>query len=135
MKFRFAASAAVALASLALPTMLSADDGLKYEDLIHCAATNLVIAQVLGLGDDAAKNKGDIDKYQGHAASLMAIASVGSKKDTDTVMADTKSEQDTIIGILGDKSKSDGFIGTEVPKCKTMGEAADSVVAEDKKAK
>ena len=131
MKLKFAA-VSVALAALALPTMLSAADGLKYEDLVHCAATNLVIAQVLGLDDGATKNKTDIDKFQNQAASLMAIASVGSKKDTDTVIADTKKEQDAVIAIIGDKSKSDGFISTDVPKCKTMGEAAVEVLAEKK---
>ena len=48
MKFKLVFTA-VALAALSLPTMSSADDKLKYEDLIHCAAVNQVIAGVLSL--------------------------------------------------------------------------------------
>lgn len=133
MKIKFAATA-VALAAFSLPTMLSADDGLKYEDLVHCAATSLVVAQVLNMDDGAAKDKVTIEKMNNQAAALMAIASVGSSKETDVVIADTKKEEDAIIGIFGssDKTKSSAFIQTEVPKCKTMGEAAVEVLAEKK---
>jgi hypothetical protein len=133
MKIKFAATA-VALAAFSLPTMLSADDGLKYEDLVHCAATSLVVAQVLNMDDGAAKDKVTIEKMNNQAAALMAIASVGSSKETDVVIADTKKEEDAIIGIFGgsDKSKSSAFIQTEVPKCKVMGEAAVEVLAEKK---
>ncbi len=65
----------------------------------------------------------------------MAIASVSSKKETDAVIADTKKEQDAVIAILGDKSKSSGFIQTEVPKCKTLSEAAVEVINDTKKGK
>jgi len=133
MKIKFAATA-VALAAFSLPTMLSADDGLKYDDLVHCAATSLVVAQALDLDGGASKDTVIIDKMNHQAAALMAIASVGGKKDTDTVIADTKKEQDAIIEIFGDsdKTKSSAFIQTEVPKCKVMGEAAVEVLAEKK---
>jgi hypothetical protein len=129
MKLKLVATA-VALSAFSLPTMLSADDGLKYEDLVHCAATSLVVAQVLDTKDG--ENKATVDKMNDQAAALMAIASVGSKKDTDTVVADTKKEEDVVIAILGDKSKSSDFIQTEVPKCKTLGEAAVQVINEKK---
>lgn len=131
MKFKLVATA-MALSAVSLPTMLSADDGLKYEDLVHCAATSLVVAQVLDMDTSGSKDKATIDKMNDQAAALMAIASVGSKKDTDTVVADTKKEEDVIIGILGDKSKSSDFIQTEVPKCKSLGAAAVEVINEKK---
>ncbi len=133
MKIKLAATA-VALAAFSLPTMLSADDGLKYGDLVHCAATSLVVAQVLNMDDGTEKDKVTIEKMNNQAAALMAIASVGGKKDTNTVIADTKKEEDVIIAILGssDKTKSSAFIQSEVPKCKTMGEAAIEVLAEKK---
>ena len=133
MKIKLAA-AAVALAAFSLPTMLSADDGLKYDDLVHCAATSLVVAQVLDMDDGTVKDKVTIEKMNNQAAALMAIASVGSSKETDVVIADTKKEEDVIIAILGssDKAKSSAFIQSEVPKCKTMGEAAVEVLAEKK---
>ncbi len=133
MKIKLAA-AAVALAAFSLPTMLSADDGLKYDDLVHCAATSLVVAQVLDMDDGTVKDKVTIEKMNNQAAALMAIASVGSSKETDVVIADTKKEEDVIIAILGssDKTKSSAFIQSEVPKCKTMGEAAVEVLAEKK---
>jgi len=133
MKIKLAATA-VALSAFSLPTMLSADDGLKYDDLVHCAATSLVVAQVLDMDDGTAKDKATIEKMNNQAAALMAIASVGSKKDTDTVIADTKKEESAIVDILGgsDKTKSSAFIQNEVPKCKIMGEAAVEVLAEKK---
>ena len=133
MKIKLAV-AAVALAAFSLPTMLSADDGLKYDDLVHCAATSLVVAQVLDMDDGTVKDKVTIEKMNNQAAALMAIASVGSSKETDVVIADTKKEEDVIIAILGssDKTKSSAFIQSEVPKCKTMGEAAVEVLAEKK---
>ena len=133
MKIKLAV-AAVALAAFSLPTMLSADDGLKYDDLVHCAATSLVVAQVLDMDDGTVKDKVTIEKMNNQAAALMAIASVGSSKETDVVIADTKKEEDVIIAILSssDKTKSSAFIQSEVPKCKTMGEAAVEVLAEKK---
>lgn len=38
------ATAVAALAAFGLPGLASADDGLKYEDLVHCDATHIVIA-------------------------------------------------------------------------------------------
>lgn len=128
-------AAAAAFAALSVPTVSSADDGLKYSDLIHCAATSLVVAQVLGMDDGTTKDTVTIDKMNDQAAALMAIASVSSKKETDAVIADTKVEQAAVIAILGDKSKSSGFIQTEVPKCKTLGEAAVEVINDAKKGK
>ncbi len=128
MKFKLAATAA--LVALGLPTASSADDGLKYQDLIHCAATSLVVAQVLDSKDG--ENKATVDKMNDQAAALMAIASIGGKKETDVVIADTKQEKSVVIGVLGDSSKSDDFIKNEVPKCKTMGEAAVEVINEKK---
>lgn len=132
MKLKIAA-AAVAFTALNLPSASSADDGLKYDDLIHCAATSIVVAQVLDSKDG--ENKATVDKMNNQAAALMAIASIGGKKDTDTVIADTKKEQDVVVAILGDNAKSSDFIQTEVPKCKTLGEAAVEVVNEKKDAK
>jgi len=132
MKLKIAAAAA-AFAALSLPTVSSADDGLKYDDLIHCAATSIVVAQVLDTKDG--ENKATVDKMNNQAAALMAIASIGGKKDTDTVIADTKKEQDVVMAILGDNSKSSNFIQTEIPKCKTLGEAAVEVVNEKKDGK
>lgn len=132
MKLKIAAAAA-ALAALSMPTVSSADDGLKYSDLIHCAATSIVVAQVLDT--KTGENKATVDKMNNQAAALMAIASVTSKKETDAVMADTRKEQDAVMAILGDNSKSSAFIETEVPKCKTLGEAAVEVINERSAAK
>ena len=132
MKLKLAAAAA-AFAMLSVPTVSSADDGLKYGDLIHCAATSLVVAQVLDTKDG--ENKATVDKMNDQAAALMAIASIASKKDTDTVIADTKVEQKAVVAILTDNSKSSDFIQNEVPKCKTLGEAAVEVINEKSAAK
>ena len=134
MKFRFAAAGA-ALAALSMSGMASADDKLKYEVLVHCAATNVVVAGVLSLDDGQTKNKAQIDTFNSQAAALMAIASIGASKDTKVVQADMSKETDVLIALLGDKEKSKGFIDTEVPKCNTMGQAAVEVVNDSKSGK
>ncbi len=134
MKFRFAAAIG-ALAAVSMSGMASADDKLNYEDLIHCAATNMVVAGVLSLDDGKTKNKDQIETINSQAAALMAIASIGSNKDTATVQADTSKETDVIIAVLADKDKSKPFIATEVPKCNTVGQAAVQVINESKTGK
>ena len=134
MKYRIAAATA-ALMALSVSGMASADDKLKYEDLVHCAATNVVVAGVLGLDDGEIKNKDQIETFKQQAAALMAIAAIGSSKDTKLVQVDMSKETDVIIALLGDKEKSKGFIDVEVPKCNTMGQAAVQVVDEAKSGK
>lgn len=134
MKFKFAAATA-ALVALTLPAMSSAEDKLKYEDLVHCAATNQVIAGVFSLDDGATKNKTQIATANSQAQALMVIAAVGSTKDAKAVLDDTSKEVDVIIATLADKSKSSAFIDSEVPKCNSLGEAAVQVVAEAKAGK
>lgn len=127
MKFR-CPTATAALMALSVPSMAGADDKLKYDDLIHCAATNMVVAGVLSLDDGKTANKDQIETFNGQAAALMAIASIGSKQETAAVMADTSKESDAIIAVLGDKEKSKGFIDTELPRCNTLGQAAIQVM-------
>ena len=134
MKFRFAAACAV-LAALSMSGIANADDKLKYEDLVHCAATNVVVAGVLSLDDGQTKNKAQIDTINSQAAALMAIASIGASKDTKVVQIDMSKETDVIIALLGDKEKSKGFISSEVPRCNTMGQAAVEVVNDSKSGK
>ena len=134
MKYPIAAASA-ALMALSVSGMASADDKLKYEDQVHCAATNVVIAGVLSLDDGQTKNKTQIDTFNSQAAALMAIASIGASKDTKVVQADMSKETDMIIALLGDKEKSKGFIDSEVPKCNSMGQAAVQVVNESKSSK
>ncbi|MDL2353145.1 MAG: hypothetical protein QFC78_09905 [Pseudomonadota bacterium] len=134
MKFRFAAATA-AFAALSFSTMSGADDKLKYEDLIHCAATNLVFSSVLGLNDGETKNKDQIETYNNQAAALMAIAAVSSKKESAAVQADTMTESKAIINVLTDGEKGKDFVNTEMPKCNTLGQAAVEVVNETKASK
>ncbi len=134
MKMRFAAAAA-ALVALSAPTIASADDGLKYEDLIHCAATNLVIAAVLSLDDGEVKNKDSIETYNNQAVALEVVASVGLKKDVEVVKADVSADSKMIIENMGDTVKNKAFIDNDVPKCMTMGKAAYDAVEEAKKSK
>ena len=134
MKFKFAAATA-ALVALSVPAMASAEDGLKYDDLVHCAATNQVIAGVFSLDGGDVKNKDKIATYNNQAQALQVIAAVGSSKDAKVVLADTSKEVDVIIAVLGDSTKSKAFIEAEVPKCNSLGEAAVQVVADAKAGK
>ena len=134
MKMRFAATAA-ALVALSAPTIASAEDGLKYEDLVHCAATNLVVAAVLSLDGGDERAKVSIETFKNQAVALIIVATVDLKKDVEVVKADVDAETKRIQNIWGDPVKKRTFIDVDVPKCRTLGEDAYYAVEEMKKSK
>lgn len=129
------AAATAALVAICLPTLASAADDLKYKDLIHCAATNIVVASVLSLDDGETKNKTEIDSYRTQAAALMVVATLSSNKDSKAVQEDVSKESDGLISVLGDNKQSKAFIETDVPTCNNLGKAAVEVVNEAKAGK
>ncbi len=134
MKMRFAAATA-ALLAMSAPSIASADDGLQYNDLVHCAATNMVIAAVLSLDGGDVKNKSDIETFNSQAVALQVVATVGMKKDVEVVKADVTADSKQIIDNMSDAAKNKTFIDVDVPKCMTMGKAAYDAVEEMKKSK
>ena len=120
---------------MSAPTIASADDGLKYEDLIHCAATNIVIAAVLSLDGGDVKNKADIETFNNQTVALEVVATVGMKKDVEVVKADVDADSKQIISNMSDAAKNKTFIDVDVPKCMIMGKAAYDAVEEMKKSK
>lgn len=133
MKFRFAAAFA-ALAALSVSGMASAEDTPKYEDLMYCAATNLVVAAMLSLNGGDVKNKNDIETFRNQAVALKVVA-VGMKKDLEVVNADVDADSTRIVNNMSDAAKNKAFIDNDVPKCLTMGEAAYNAVEESNKGK
>ena len=134
MKIRFAAAAA-ALVALSAPSIASAEDGLQYNDLVHCAATNLVIAAVLSLDGGDVKNKDSIETYRNQAVALEVVATVGLKKDVEVVKADVDADSTLIVNNMSDTVKNKTFIDVDVPNCMIMGKAAYDAVEEMKKSK
>ncbi len=134
MKFRFVAATA-ALAALSFSTMSGADDKFKYEDLVHCAATNIVIASALSLDGGEVKNKDSIETSQSQAVALEVIATVGLGKDIDTVKADVDADSTLIINNMSDPAKNKVFLDNDVDRCMIMGKAAYKTVEEMKKGK
>lgn len=134
MNIRYAAAAA-ALVALSAPSIASADDGLQYNDLVHCAATNLVIAAVLSLDGGDVKNKDSIETFNNQAVALEVVATVGLKKDVEVVKADVDADSKQIIENMSDAAKNKTFVDVDVPKCMTMGKAAYDAVEEAKKGK
>ncbi|MEQ1497741.1 MAG: hypothetical protein ABL914_03700 [Novosphingobium sp.] len=124
-----------ALSAITVPTASQAESGLNYNDLVHCAAFNQVVAGVLGLDGGEVKNKDQIDQFNGYSVSLMVIAAVSADKDAKQVGAEVSTESDKIIEILGDSAKSDGYIEENMSTCVNMGKAAVEVVEEATKDK
>lgn len=118
------ATIVAAFAALGLPGAASADDALTYQDIVHCAATNVVVASILSADGGDKRNKADIALARKQATALMTIAQQGSKKKIDVIYADVTSESDGITASLGDKAKEDAFYATDVPKCSHLGDAA-----------
>lgn len=129
------AAVTAALLVICLPNLAGADDGMKYENLIHYAATNIVVASVLSLDDGETKNKTEIATYRNQAASLMVIATHGLTKDSKAVQADVSTEPTKLIGIMGDQTKSGSFIEQDVPTCNELGKAAVQAVHDVKAGK
>ena len=134
MKIRFAAAAA-ALVALSAPSIASAEDGLQYNDLVHCAATNLVIAAVLSLDGGDVKNKDSIETFNNQAVALEVVATIGLKKDVEVVKADVDADSTLIVNNMSDTVKNKTFIDVDVPNCMIMGKAAYDAVEEMKKSK
>jgi hypothetical protein len=132
---RFILAATAALTALALPTTASAEDKLVYDDLVHCAAFNKVIAEVMGSGTDGAKNKATVDKYTTQSLALMAIAAVGANKTADVVLGDTNKRTEVVMATMLDKATPSDYIKTNFDKCTTMGQAAVSILEDSKKTK
>lgn len=124
-----------ALSALTVPTTSHAAGDLNYNDLVHCAAFNQVVAGVLGLDGGDVKNKDQIDQFNNYSVSLMVIAAVSADKDAKAVGADVSAESDKIIDALGDSAKSDSYIDDNMNTCVTMGKAAVQVVDEATKDK
>ena len=134
MKMRFAAATA-ALIAMSTPTISNAGDALKYEDFVHCAATNLVIAVVLSLDGGDVKNKDSIETYKKQALALEAVPVLGMKKDAEVVQADVSADTTLIIGNMSDKAKNQTFLDNDVPRCMKLGKAAFEAVEEAKQRK
>ncbi|MBS3928369.1 MAG: hypothetical protein KGZ65_08145 [Sphingomonadales bacterium] len=132
---RFIFAATAALAAAALPTTASAEDKLVYDDLVHCAAFNKVIADVMGSGADGAKNKAAVDTYNTQSLALMAIAAVGADKTAEVVLGDTNKRTEVVMTTMLDKATPSDYIKTNFDKCTTMGKAAVSIVEDSKKGK
>ncbi|MFM5924226.1 MAG: hypothetical protein ACKOPG_08590 [Novosphingobium sp.] len=132
MKFRIAAAAA-ALLAVAMPTASSAaDDGMSYDKLTHCAAFNMLLSQVMSVGDDKDKpeNKTQAETFTNQAAALMVVATVTSKKDPKVVQADVSAENDKMIASLSEKGAADKLVGDNLETCNAMGKAAYQAVQE-----
>lgn len=135
MKFRFAAAAAAMLA-LAVPTASNAaDDDLSYGKLTHCAAFNMLLAQVMSVGDgkDKPENKQAAETFTNQAAALMVVATITSKKDPKAVEADVSSQNDAMINSLGQPGAADRLVNDNLETCNNLGKAAYAAVQEASK--
>ncbi|HOB12831.1 MAG TPA: hypothetical protein PK680_06880 [Novosphingobium sp.] len=135
MKFR-AIAAAAALFAMAVPSVsTAADDDLSYEKLTHCAAFNMLLAQVMSVGDDKDKpeSKAQAETFTNQSAALMVVATVVSKKDSKDVQADVSAQNSAMINSLGEKGAAEKLVGDNLETCNNLGKAAYQAVQEASK--
>jgi hypothetical protein len=135
MKFRYAAAAA-ALLAMSIPTASSAaDDDLSYPKLTHCAAFNMLLAQVMSVGDDKDKpeTKASAETFTNQSAALMVVATVVSKKDPKEVQADVSSQNDEMIASLSKDGAAEKLVSDNLETCNNLGKAAYAAVQETTK--
>ncbi len=119
---RFTLPAAVMLA-LAAPAA-AADEPPTYQNVTHCAAFNLLLAQVLTAGNKADAKQAEIDNYSNQAAALMVVAATMSNLSTDKVHADVTVQNDAMIKSLNGGGAGEKLIGDNMVNCDAMGQAA-----------
>jgi hypothetical protein len=122
MKIRIAATAA-ALLAMAAPAA-AADGALTYQSVTHCAAFNLLLAQVYSAGDQAAATATEIDTFSNQAAALMVVATAMNNSTTEQVQADVTAENDTMIASLDGDGAAEKLISDNMVSCTVMGQAA-----------
>ena len=135
MKFR-AIAAAAALFSMAVPTVSTAqDDSLSYPKLTHCAAFNMFLAQVMGMGadKDKAENKVQAETFTNQAAALIVLATVVSKKDSEAVQGEVFAENETMMKSMSQEGAAEKLLQADLETCNNLGKAAYAALQEASK--
>ncbi len=130
-----AAAMLLAQATFAIPAQAADAPGFTYRDLTHCAAFNLLVSQVMGVGDDAAAHKADADAFSDRASSLMVVATLEGDGNIEKVKQDVTDLMGvftkTITG--DDKAATNSFIKDNMATCTAMGQAAKEALDEHTK--
>lgn len=125
---------ATALLATALPAPATAqgraqgqgDDDMSYPRVIHCAALNIVLGQVLGMGEDRAEAavKAQSETYIAQAAALTLLAAAMSERDPKAVQAEVFAQSETLTRSLEDEAAAEALLQRDFAACTQMGEAA-----------
>lgn len=133
-----ALAAVAALFSTALPGPLLAQelqDDMSYPRVTHCAALNILLGQVLGLGPDKdrAEVKAQSETYIAQAAALTLVAAVIDQKDPQQVQAEVFAKSEALTQSLSDDGAAEALLQRDFGTCTEMGKAAyDAVQAAEK---
>ncbi len=123
---------ATALLATALPAPATAqgqaqgDDDMSYARVKHCAALNIVLGQVLGMGEDKAEAavKAQSETYIAQAAALTLLAAAMSERDPKAVQAEVFAQSETLTRSLEDEAAAEALLQRDFAACTQMGEAA-----------
>ena len=123
---------ATALLATAMPAPATAqgraqgDDDMSYPRVIHCAALNIVLGQVLGMGEDRAEAavKAQSETYIAQAAALTLLAAAMSERDPKAVQAEVFAQSETLTRSLEDEAAAEALLQRDFAACTQMGEAA-----------
>lgn len=126
MRFRvFAAGAA--LLAIATPSISSAqDDNLSYPKLVHCAAFNMLLGQVMN-ANAANGDKNDearADLFVNQAAALMVVATAVSKKDSTAVQEEVFAQNDAMVQSMAQEGAAESLMRDNLETCSDLGKAA-----------
>lgn len=117
------AALCLVLASLAAPAS-ALDSSPSYDDAVHCAAVNLILAQSLS-ASDAAANKPQIQARSDQAAALMILAAAKDGAGRDKVQADVIAKFGALSAALKDGGPGTGALNEAgTLQCEAMGKAA-----------
>lgn len=102
------------------------DNELSYHRLTHCAALNIMLGQVLGVGEDKDKPevKAQAQSFIAQAASLTMVAAAISDTDPQKVQEEVFSQNLALTQSLTREGAAEELLGRDLGPCNELGKAA-----------
>lgn len=102
------------------------DNELSYHRLTHCAAFNIMLGQVLGVGEDKDKPevKAQAQTFIAQAASLTMVAAAISDTDPQKVQEEVFSQNQALTQSLTREGAAEELLGRDLGPCNELGKAA-----------
>lgn len=123
------AAASILLAAIlpgAAQAQTAGDNAMSYPRLTHCAALNIMLGQVLGIGEDKDKPevKAQAETFIAQAAALTMVAAAMNQTDPQKVQEDVFAQNEALTQSLTRDGAAEELLGRDLGPCNELGKAA-----------